>query len=126
MVKILLAEDDEALRDGIICNLQMQFDNIGKEYKITGVPNGLAALEKLRNEKYDILITDNIMPEMNGLDLIVKAFDNKIAPKVIILMSGVVDGFDDYVKNIMLRTSENHSCRTDCLISCSLIINIYN
>jgi len=98
MVKILLAEDDEALRDGIICNLQMQFDNIGKEYKITGVPNGLAALEKLRNEKYDILITDNIMPEMNGLDLIVKAFDNKIAPKVIILMSGVVDGFDDYVK----------------------------
>ena len=38
-------------------------------YKVDTAVNGKDALEKFRNNKYDVVLTDIEMPEMNGYDL---------------------------------------------------------
>lgn len=63
---ILLVEDDDAVRSVIsktLCN---------KGYKVLEAVNGAEALKLIRRhdgEKIDLLITDIVMPQMNGKDL---------------------------------------------------------
>ena len=63
MAKILLAEDEQ--------NLQNMLQTILTEagHTITAVEDGQAALKILEEERYDILITDIIMPKLGGIEL---------------------------------------------------------
>ena len=67
MLRILLAEDDEAMRT----YLARALERTG--YKVTAVDNGLAALPLLDAEPFDLLLTDIVMPEMDGIELAQKA-----------------------------------------------------
>jgi signal transduction histidine kinase len=61
--RILLVDDDEEVRT-VTC------DMIGElGYRIEAVATGEEALERLRVERFDLLITDVLMPGMNGVDL---------------------------------------------------------
>ncbi|MBQ6883198.1 MAG: response regulator, partial [Clostridia bacterium] len=64
MFKILIAEDDRKL-----CQL---FERvlIKNGYYTRGVTNGKEALDALDKEYFDLLITDIMMPEMDGYELI--------------------------------------------------------
>ena len=64
MFKILIAEDDRKL-----CQL---FERvlIKNGYYTRGVTNGKEALDALDKEYFDLLITDVMMPEMDGYELI--------------------------------------------------------
>src|SRR5690242_888501 len=64
--KVLVVEDDESLRRV----MQVQLEKAG--YKTAVAPDVPAALEVLRLETQDIVITDLHLPGMSGLDLLKK------------------------------------------------------
>ena len=61
--KILLAEDDNDMRRFLVKALQ----NAG--YDVTSFDNGLSAYHRLREEPFELLLTDIVMPEMDGIEL---------------------------------------------------------
>lgn len=63
MHKILLAEDDNDMRRFLVKALE----NAG--YQVSSHDNGLAAYQRLREEPFEMLLTDIVMPEMDGIEL---------------------------------------------------------
>lgn len=63
MIRILLAEDDEAMRTYLARALQ----NAG--YDVVAVDRGTAALPLLLHGDFDLLLSDIVMPEMDGIEL---------------------------------------------------------
>ena len=63
--KILLADDSNIMRMVLVMHLR-RFTGA----KITEAVNGQEALIKLTQEKFDLLLTDINMPEMNGIELV--------------------------------------------------------
>ena len=74
MIRILLAEDDNSMR----IYLARALERTG--YHVVAVDNGLAALPLLESEPFDLLLTDIVMPEMDGIELAQKAAE--IAPDI--------------------------------------------
>ncbi len=64
---ILVAEDNPAVREFIARALQ----SVGK--RITTVADGQQALDALAKEPFDVLVTDIVMPNMDGIALALKA-----------------------------------------------------
>ena len=62
-MKILLAEDDNDMRRFLVRALQ----NAG--FEVTSFDNGLSAYNRLREEPFELLLTDIVMPEMDGIEL---------------------------------------------------------
>ena len=71
-----------------------------KGYTVVHVSNGKDALEKLKKDNFDILITDHMMPEMSGLDLIAHV-NSHIHPRPFTIM---VTGY--LKKEIEIRAKE--------------------
>ena len=61
--KILLAEDDNDMRRFLVKALA----NAG--YEVTDYDNGMSAYRRLREEPFELLLTDIVMPEMDGIEL---------------------------------------------------------
>lgn len=60
---ILIADDERDIRESLSIILE------GEGYLCTVAANGLEALEKIKAYNYDILITDIVMPKMDGMKL---------------------------------------------------------
>jgi two-component system, cell cycle response regulator CpdR len=67
MIRILLAEDDTSMRE----YLQRALQRVG--YDVEAVGCGTEAMPLLEAGKYDLLLTDIVMPEMDGIELAQKA-----------------------------------------------------
>jgi len=63
MIRILLAEDEEAMRT----YLARALENAG--YSVVAVDRGTAAVPLLESEDFDLLLSDIVMPEMDGIEL---------------------------------------------------------
>lgn len=63
MTKILLAEDDNDMRKF----LSKALNNAG--YEVVSFDNGSSAYDRLREEPFNLLLTDIVMPEMDGIEL---------------------------------------------------------
>ena len=63
MQRILLAEDDEDMRKFLVKAL----DNAG--YAVVSFSNGAEAYDRLKEEPFTLLLTDIVMPEMDGIEL---------------------------------------------------------
>ncbi|MFN4039371.1 MAG: cell cycle two-component system response regulator CpdR [Erythrobacter sp.] len=61
--RILLAEDEEAMRT----YLARALTNAG--YEVSAVDSGVAAVPLLENGDFDLLVSDIVMPEMDGIEL---------------------------------------------------------
>jgi two-component system cell cycle response regulator CpdR len=61
--KILLAEDDFDMRRFLSKALQ------GAGFRVASFGNGMAAYQRLREEPFELLLTDIMMPEMDGIEL---------------------------------------------------------
>ena len=70
--RILLAEDDEAMRT----YLERALENAG--YAVDSVDRGTAAVPLLETARYDLLLSDIVMPEMDGIELAQRC--NEISP----------------------------------------------
>jgi len=61
--KILVVEDNKALSGVVTFNL------VRAGFQVTAVGNGKEALEALRRGGFDLILTDQQMPEMTGIEL---------------------------------------------------------
>lgn len=61
--KILLAEDDNDMRRFLVKALEKA------GYKVSSFDNGASAYDRLREEPFSLLLTDIVMPEMDGIEL---------------------------------------------------------
>jgi two-component system cell cycle response regulator CpdR len=77
MAKILLAEDDTDMRRFLVKALQ----NAG--FDVISYDNGLSAYQRLREEPFELLLTDIVMPEMDGIELARRA--SEIDPDIKIM-----------------------------------------
>ncbi|MGH6856279.1 MAG: cell cycle two-component system response regulator CpdR [Methylocella sp.] len=61
--KILLAEDDHDMRRFLGRALRKA------GYDVVSFDNGMSAFHRLREEPFELLLTDIVMPEMDGIEL---------------------------------------------------------
>lgn len=100
MFKIIIAEDDTELR---ALFKQVLIKN---GYAVQGVSNGKEALEAIENDYYDLLISDIMMPVMDGYELVrtLRESGNNIPVLTITakdafdeMRMGFLSGMDDYM-----------------------------
>src|SRR3990167_11283077 len=72
MIRILLAEDDDAMRQYLARALERS------GYEVVSVDRGTHSVPFLNEEQFDLLLTDIVMPEMDGIEL--AQYAAKIAP----------------------------------------------
>lgn len=88
--KILLADDSVTIQKVV----ELTF--VDGDYEVTSVSNGKLAVQKLKEDRPDILLCDVIMPEMNGYE--VAAFVKRnpgYAGIPVILLTGTFEPFDE-------------------------------
>jgi CheY-like chemotaxis protein len=86
---ILLVEDEELLRAGVQEMLEIQ------GYEVVTAQNGSLALACMAEQPVDLIITDLVMPQMDGIDFVAQL--RKLNPDVpVIVVSGST-------RNIMQR-----------------------
>ena len=84
MARILLAEDDAAVSAFVGRALRH------RGHEVTPVPDGSAALSALAEADFELLLTDIVMPGLDGIALALKA--SKDHPQMkILLMTGFSD-----------------------------------
>ena len=87
MLKILIAEDDRELR-------QLFSHVLSRNgYTVTGVSNGQEALDAMDPDFYDMIISDIMMPVMDGYELVRQLRD--VGNTTPVLMITAKDAFDD-------------------------------
>lgn len=83
MKRILLVDDDDALR--FLCRSYFE----RKGFDCEEASDGMAALEYLRAQQFDVVLTDHDMPGLNGLELLETiATDPSHASTPVILLTG--------------------------------------
>lgn len=90
---VLLVEDSEEMRDYLA-------DELNEEYNVRTASNGADALEIIRNGKVDIVISDVMMPVMDGCELcnIIKT-DSDLSHIPVILLTAVI-GNDTRIESL--------------------------
>lgn len=87
---ILIVDDEESLRTLLADALS------GDKYAVIEAENGKQAAEILRKQTVDLLITDIVMPEQDGISLIMQL--NDFAPDIPVIAisggGGIQSGFD--------------------------------
>ena len=81
MAKVLLADDEEALRRMLGRELRLA------GHEVTLAEDGLAAVELLKQDKFDVVVSDMKMPRLDGMGLLAQAA--RIAPETeFIILTG--------------------------------------
>ena len=98
MLKVLIAEDDRELR-------QLFSHVLTKNgYSVKGVTNGKEALDAIDVEYFDIIISDIMMPIIDGYELVKSLRDSGNTTPV--LMITAKDRFDDMRRGFVLGTDD--------------------
>ncbi|MDN3593360.1 sigma-54-dependent transcriptional regulator [Zunongwangia endophytica] len=80
MSKILLIEDEAAIRRVLVKILNEE----NKDYNVTEAEDGLAGMELIKKEDFDLVLCDIKMPKMDGVEVLEAT--NKIKPEIPFLM----------------------------------------
>lgn len=102
-MKILVVDDDKIIRMGLTKILKRLFD---QHEVVSDFQNGLVALEYLKENKIDLVITDIKMPIMTGVQLIENAVSQLENPPIFVVLSGY-DEFT-YVRDTMKSGAFNY------------------
>ena len=98
MLKILIAEDDRELRQ------LFQHVLIKNGYRVKGVSNGKEALDAIEQDYFDLIISDIMMPEMDGYELVRSLREaNDNTP---VMMITAKDAFDDMRMGFLSGTDD--------------------
>ena len=100
MLKILIAEDDRELRQ-LFSHVLMKHG-----YTVKGVSNGKEALDAMDNDYYDLIISDIMMPVMDGYEFVRTLRESGNTTPVMMITAkeayddmrlGFISGSDDYM-----------------------------
>jgi two-component system, cell cycle response regulator CpdR len=94
--RILLAEDDDAMRGF----LERALAKAG--YEVIAFANGKEAHERLQEEPFSLLLTDIVMPQMDGIELARRA--SELDPQIKIMF---ITGFAAVTLNTNSRAPKN-------------------
>jgi signal transduction histidine kinase len=105
--RIVLADDNADMREYVKRLLTTQFE-------VEAVPNGLLALQAIRAHTPDLVLTDVMMPEMNGFQLLHALKEDPGTARIPVIMvsarageeaviEGVEAGADDYLVKPLLK-----------------------
>lgn len=98
-VRVLLVEDDELMRRSFTVSLERY------GYTVRAAADGLTGLESFRDEDFDLLILDVMLPGLDGIGLCRKVRETSLVPVLMMsargdgldIVSGLEAGADDYV-----------------------------
>ncbi len=126
MARILVIEDESAIRRVLVKILSEESD----QYKVFEAEDGLAGIEKIKNDDYDLVLCDIKMPKMDGVEVLEAA--KKIKPEIpMVMISGHGDldtavntmrlGAFDYISkppdlNRLLNTVRNALDRKELVV----------
>jgi two-component system, cell cycle response regulator CpdR len=96
MQRILLAEDDDSMRGFLERAL------VKAGYDVMAFTNGVDALDRLKEEPFTLLLTDIVMPRMDGIELARRAAE--IDPGLKIMF---ITGFAAVILNNETRTPKD-------------------
>ena len=83
MSKILIVEDEAAIRRVLVKILSEENDS----YQVDEAEDGVAGLEKIKNNDYDLVLCDIKMPKMDGVEVLEEV--KKIKPEIpMVMISG--------------------------------------
>ena len=97
---VLLVEDEEHLHEALKLNLELE------GYQVSSAFNGRAALEQTQNARFDLIILDIMLPEVDGFTIIEKLrLKNDLTPILVLSaknasfnrVHGLKLGADDYL-----------------------------
>ncbi len=92
-ISILVVEDNEKIRK-LLCNI---LTNVGFS-NVSEADNGETAWAKIENSKFDLILTDWMMPKMDGLELLKKIRTGDVLLKTVPVMMITAS---DSTENIM-------------------------
>ena len=78
-IRVLIADDERNLRELIVRELAR------RGHEVDGVGDGAAALERIREGSYDVVVLDMRMPHKEGIDVLREVATFPEAPQVIML-----------------------------------------
>lgn len=136
MANILIVEDDDSIRNLIKMTLSLE------NYDTAEADNGQTALELIREENYDLVLLDIMLPQMDGYQLLQRIKDQNI-PTIFLTAKislqdkvfGLKLGADDYITKpfepiellarieTVLRRSKKYTQSPDMIQSDSLVYN---
>ena len=98
-MRILVVDDEKTLVKGMKFNLE------NEGYQVECAYDGLTAVELARNERYDLLILDVMMPELDGLETCMRIREFSNIPIIMLTaksddadkLMGFECGADDYL-----------------------------
>ncbi|CAM3617538.1 two-component system response regulator CseB [Nocardiopsis gilva] len=85
-VRVLLVEDDDLMRRSFAVALERY------GYQVQAAADGLAGLELFRDESFDLLILDVMLPGLDGIGLCRRVREASLVP--VLMMSARGDGLD--------------------------------
>jgi len=78
--KILLVEDDKNIKFNIKSMLELE------DYEVVDVENGSSAFVELGKQSYNLIITDIMMVNMDGLELLALIRKNKLLKNIPVIL----------------------------------------
>lgn len=106
--KILVAEDEQAYSRALVLKLQ----NSG--FEVESVENGEGALKVLETSHFDLLLSDLIMPKMDGFELLQKLKEKGIDLKIIVISNLSQTEIEKKVKDL---GAMDFICKSDVSIA---------
>jgi len=101
MHKILLVEDEQHQRELYATELEEE------GYEVEQAGNGKEAVEKVKTSKYDLVILDIRMPEMDGIEALGKILSRDKKIPIIIHTA-----YSNYKSNFMTWTADAYVTKT--------------
>ncbi|MCB0834081.1 MAG: response regulator [Bacteroidetes bacterium] len=87
-MNILVIDDEPAIRDVIFEFLTMM------DHSVTVAEDGEAGLNEFKHSLFDLVITDLMMPKLNGLEMVARMRALKEGQRVILLSGSDLDGMN--------------------------------
>jgi DNA-binding NarL/FixJ family response regulator len=112
MIKILIADDHAIVRKGLRQIIKEQAPYMA----VDEAADGRAVLEKVRNERWDIVLLDISMPKMSGLEILREMKQDPSSPPVLILSMHPEEQYAVRVLRAGAAGFINKSCALDELV----------
>ena len=97
-VSVLVIDDEEIIR--VLLAEILAEDG----YQVTTAKDGIEGVEKLKQERFDLIISDMVMPGMNGIEVLQEAF--KVDPEYSVVMITGYPSVETAVKLVSLGASD--------------------